>query len=169
MSLAACVKLTQRYITDRFFPDKAIDALDEVGARVHLQHAKIPTEITDKQRELADVIDKKKKAVLSQDFELAARCRDQQTALEGELEMLNRKWADEDGENWHGVSEHDVEDVVSMMAGIPVQRISEDEYVRLRQMPSLHNCQCDNIGLPKCSHPVPHNHQFQRVLLMTCC
>ena len=135
MALAACVKLTQRYITDRFFPDKAIDALDEVGARVHLQHAKIPTEITDKQRELADVIDKKKKAVQSQDFELAARCRDQQTALEGELEMLNRKWADEDGENWHGVSEHDVEDVVSMMAGIPVQRISEDEYVHLRQMP----------------------------------
>ena len=135
MALAACVKLTQRYITDRFFPDKAIDALDEVGARVHLQHAKIPTEITDKQRELADVIDKKKKAVQSQDFELAACCRDQQTALEGELEMLNRKWADEDGENWHGVSEHDVEDVVSMMAGIPVQRISEDEYVRLRQMP----------------------------------
>ena len=135
MSLAACVKLTQRYITDRFFPDKAIDALDEVGARVHLQHAKIPTEITDKQRGLADVIDKKKKAVQSQDFEVAARCRDQQTALEGELEMLNRKWADEDGENWHGVSEHDVEDVVSMMAGIPVQRISEDEYVRLRQMP----------------------------------
>lgn len=135
MSLAACVKLTQRYITDRFFPDKAIDALDEVGARVHLQYAKIPTEITDKQRKLADVIDKKKKAVQSQDFELAARCRDQQTALEGELEMLNRKWADEDGENWHGVSEHDVEDVVSMMAGIPVQRISEDEYVRLRQMP----------------------------------
>ena len=135
MALAACVKLTQRYITDRFFPDKAIDALDEVGARVHLQHAKIPTEITDKQHELADVIDKKKKAVLSQDFELAARCRDQQTALEGELEILNRKWADEDGENWHGVSEHDVEDVVSMMAGIPVQRISEDEYVRLRQMP----------------------------------
>ena len=135
MALAACVKLTQRYITDRFFPDKAIDALDEVGARVHLQHAKIPTEITDKQRELADVIDKKRKAVQSQDFELAARCRDQQTTLEGELEMLNRKWADEDGENWHGVSEHDVEDVVSMMAGIPVQRISEDEYVRLRQMP----------------------------------
>ncbi|WP_315256972.1 ATP-dependent Clp protease ATP-binding subunit [Segatella oulorum] len=135
MALAACVKLTQRYITDRFFPDKAIDALDEVGARVHLQHAKIPTEITDKQRGLADVIDKKKKAVQSQDFELAARCRDQQTSLEGELEMLNRKWADEDGENWHGVSEHDVEDVVSMMAGIPVQRISEDEYVRLRQMP----------------------------------
>lgn len=135
MALAACVKLTQRYITDRFFPDKAIDALDEVGARVHLQHAKIPTEITDKQRELADVIDKKRKAVQSQDFELAARCRDRQTTLEGELEMLNRKWADEDGENWHGVSEHDVEDVVSMMAGIPVQRISEDEYVRLRQMP----------------------------------
>ncbi|WP_276793551.1 ATP-dependent Clp protease ATP-binding subunit [Segatella oulorum] len=135
MALTACVKLTQRYITDRFFPDKAIDALDEVGARVHLQHAKIPTEITDKQRELADVIDKKRKAVQSQDFELAARCRDQQTTLEGELEMLNRKWADEDGENWHGVSEHDVEDVVSMMAGIPVQRISEDEYVRLRQMP----------------------------------
>ena len=135
MALAACVKLTQRYITDRFFPDKAIDALDEVGARVYLQHTKIPTEITDKQRELADVIDKKKKAVQSQDFELAARCRDQQTALEEDLEMLNRKWADEDGENWHSVSEHDVEDVVSMMAGIPVQRISEDEYVRLRQMP----------------------------------
>ena len=170
MALAACVKLTQRYITDRFFPDKAIDALDEVGARVYLQHTKIPTEITDKQRELADVIDKKKKAVQSQDFELAARCRDQQTALEEDLEMLNRKWADEDGENWHGVSEHDVEDVVSMMAGIPVQRISEDEYVRLRQMPEqLKQCvvaqdaaiekmakaiQRNRVGIKDPNHPI---------------
>ena len=170
MALAACVKLTQRYITDRFFPDKAIDALDEVGARVHLQHAKIPTDITDKQRELADVIDKKKKAVQSQDFELAARCRDQQTALEEDLEMLNRKWADEDGENWHGVSEHDVEDVVSMMAGIPVQRINEDEYVRLRQMPEqLKQCvvaqdaaiekmakaiQRNRVGIKAPNHPI---------------
>lgn len=170
MALAACVKLTQRYITDRFFPDKAIDALDEVGARVHLQHAKMPTEIIDKQRELADVIDKKKKAVQSQDFELAARCRDQQTALEEDLEMLNRKWADEDGENWHGVSEHDVEDVVSMMAGIPVQRINEDEYVRLRQMPEqLKQCvvaqdaaiekmakaiQRNRVGIKAPNHPI---------------
>ena len=170
MALAACVKLTQRYITDRFFPDKAIDALDEVGARVYLQHTKIPTEITDKQRELADIIDKKKKAVQSQDFELAARCRDQQTALEEDLEMLNRKWADEDGENWHGVSEHDVEDVVSMMAGIPVQRISEDEYVRLRQMPEqLKQCvvaqdaaiekmakaiQRNRVGIKDPNHPI---------------
>ncbi|MFC2775340.1 ATP-dependent Clp protease ATP-binding subunit [Segatella oulorum] len=170
MALAACVKLTQRYITDRFFPDKAIDALDEVGVRVHLQHAKIPTDITDKQRELADVIDKKKKAVQSQDFELAARCRDQQTALEEDLEMLNRKWADEDGENWHGVSEHDVEDVVSMMAGIPVQRINEDEYVRLRQMPEqLKQCvvaqdaaiekmakaiQRNRVGIKAPNHPI---------------
>ena len=159
MALAACVKLTQRYITDRFFPDKAIDALDEVGARVHLQHAKIPTEITDKQRELADVIDKKKKAVQSQDFELAARCRDQQIALEGELEMLNRKWADEDGENWHGVSEHDVEDVVSMMAGIPVQRISEDEYVRLRKMPEqLKQCVvAQDVAIEKMAKAIQRN------------
>lgn len=134
-ALSACVRLTQRYITDRFFPDKAIDALDEVGARVHLQHAKMPTEITDKQRELDGVIAKKKRAVKSQDFELAARCRDQQTKLEGELKELNRMWADEDSKDWHRVSERDVEDVVSMMASVPVQRITEDEHVRLKKMP----------------------------------
>ncbi len=133
-ALSACVKLTQRYISDRAFPDKAIDAMDEVGSRVHLTHAQIPPEITEKEREIADVKEQKQTAVHAQNYELAASYRDRQTVLEKELRELNRKWSEGDTDERQSVTEKEVADVVSMMTGVPVQRMAEDECVRLKGM-----------------------------------
>lgn len=133
-ALKACVNLTERYVSDRYFPDKAIDALDEVGSRVHLQHAEMPEELTEKQKELEETIQKKKQAVRNQNFELAASYRDHQTTLEQEIEELNRQWTAGDNTLRQTVTEVEVADVVSMMAGVPVQRIAEAENVRLRNM-----------------------------------
>lgn len=133
-ALKACVKLTERYISDRYFPDKAIDALDEVGARVHLQHAEMPEELVEKQKELEQTIQKKQQAVKNQDFELAAAYRDRQTNLERQIEELNRQWTSDDNTTRQTITEDEVAEVVSMMAGVPVQRIAEAENVRLRNM-----------------------------------
>ena len=133
-ALKACVVLTDRYVTDRAFPDKAIDAMDEVGARVHLQHAEMPTSITDKEKEIAQVKRKKQMAVSNQNFELAAGYRDKQTQLEKELAELNRQWTEGDASTRETITRKDVEDVVSMVSGVPVQRIAESEGVRLRGM-----------------------------------
>lgn len=133
-ALKACVNLTERYISDRYFPDKAIDALDEVGARVHLQNTEMPTELSDKQKELEETILKKKQAVRNQNFELAAGYRDHQTSLEKEIDELNRRWASGEDANRHVVTNDEVADVVSMMAGVPVQRIAEAENVKLKNM-----------------------------------
>ena len=133
-ALKACVKLTERYISDRYFPDKAIDALDEVGSRVHLQHAEMPEELVEKQKELEQTIQKKQQAVKNQDFELAAAYRDRQTNLERQIDELNRQWTSDDNTTRQTISEDEVAEVVSMMAGVPVQRIAEAENVRLRNM-----------------------------------
>lgn len=133
-ALKACVNLTERYITDRCFPDKAIDALDEVGSHIHLQHAEVPTEITDKQKELEETITKKNVAVKNQNFELAAGYRDYQSKLEAEIKDLNEKWSKGENGDRHIVTDTDVADVVSTMAGIPVQRIAEKENIRLKNM-----------------------------------
>lgn len=133
-ALKACVKLTERYISDRYFPDKAIDALDEVGSRVHLQHAEMPEELVEKQKELEQTIQKKQQAVKNQDFELAAAYRDRQTNLERQIEELNRQWTSDDNTTRQTITEDEVAEVVSMMAGVPVQRIAEAENVRLRNM-----------------------------------
>jgi len=133
-ALKACVNLTERYVSDRYFPDKAIDALDEVGARVHLQNTEMPTELSDKQKELEETILKKKQAVRNQNFELAAGYRDHQTSLEKEIDELNRRWASGEDANRHVVTDDEVADVVSMMAGVPVQRIAEAENVKLKNM-----------------------------------
>jgi ATP-dependent Clp protease ATP-binding subunit ClpC len=135
-ALKACVKLTERYVTDRFFPDKAIDAMDEVGARVHLQHAEVPSEITDKEKEIEAIKLKKQNAVKNQNFELAASFRDQQSQLELELEELNRKWTDGENDTREIVTDDEVADVVSMMTGVPVQRMAEAEGSRLKKMAS---------------------------------
>lgn len=133
-ALKACVSLTDRYVTDRFFPDKAIDVLDEVGSRVHLQHATVPPGITQKEKELELVKAKKQKAVKSQNFELAASFRDKQTELERDLRDLQDAWSK--GETGHRevVTEKEVGDVVSTMTGIPVQRMAEAEGVKLKNM-----------------------------------
>ena len=133
-ALKACVKLTERYISDRYFPDKAIDALDEVGSRVHLQHAEMPEELVEKQKELEQTIQKKQQAVKNQDFELAAAYRDRQTNLERQIDELNRQWTSDDNTMRQTITEDEVAEVVSMMAGVPVQRIAEAENVRLRNM-----------------------------------
>ena len=133
-ALEACVKLTARYVTDRFMPDKAIDALDEVGSRVHLQTANIPPEITEKEKEIKQIKEKKQEAVGHQDFELAASYRDRETVLNRELQELNRKWQEGDVDVRPTVTAEQVADVVSMMTGVPVQRMAQEEGIRLKGM-----------------------------------
>ena len=133
-ALEACVKLTARYVSDRFMPDKAIDALDEVGSRVHLQTANVPPEITNKETEIKEVKEKKQEAVGNQNFELAASYRDRQTQLERELQELNKKWQDGEVDVRQTITEKEVAEVVSMMTGIPVQRMAQEEGIRLKGM-----------------------------------
>ena len=133
-ALCACVKLTERYVTDRAFPDKAIDALDEVGAKVHLQHVEVPPAIIEKEKELDEAKLKKQNAVVNQNYELAANYRDMQLRLEKELEALNYAWAFGDNDNRQPVTEKEVAEVVSIMTGVPVQRMAETEGVRLKGM-----------------------------------
>ena len=169
-ALSACVRLTQRYISDRAFPDKAIDALDEVGSRIHLAHAQVPPEITQKEKEIAETKDMKQAAVHNQDYERAASYRDRQTILERELAELNRKWSEGDSEERHTVTAEHVADVVSMMTGVPVQRMAEQEGVRLKGMAdALKGCvvaqdaaiektvraiQRNRVGLKDPNHPI---------------
>ncbi len=133
-ALEACVKLTGRYITDREFPDKAIDALDEVGAHIRLQHAQVPPEITEKEKEITEVKGKKEQAVKSQNYELATVYRDRQTHLEQELHDLQLSWQNGDAESRQKVTEKDVAGIVSRMSGVPVQRMEKGENMRLRDM-----------------------------------
>ena len=169
-AVTACVKLTERYVTDRVFPDKAIDALDEVGARIHLQHAQVPPEISEKEKEIEQVKIKKNTAVQNQDFELAANYRDQQTRLETELLHLNEQWSKGESGTRETVTEKDVADVVSMMTGVPVQRMAEAEGIRLRNMADrlkeavvaqdeaiekmVKAIQRNRIGLKEPNHPI---------------
>ena len=136
-ALKACVKLTDRYITDRFFPDKAIDAMDEVGARVHLQNADVPPAITDKEKEIEEMKEKKQAAVRAQNFELAAGYRDKQTELEKELAQLQEDWQKGDLANRQEITDLEVAEVVSIMTGVPVQRMAEAEGERLKNMSNV--------------------------------
>lgn len=133
-ALEACVKLTSRYVSERAFPDKAIDAMDEVGAKVHLQHAEIPPSIIEKEKELSNMHQLKIAAAGDQNFELAATYRDRETQLEGELKELNDKWVASDDGHRETITEADVANVVSIMSGIPVQRISESEGCVLKNL-----------------------------------
>ena len=133
-ALVACVKLTDRYVTDRFMPDKAIDALDETGSRVHLSNAQIPPEILEKEQEIARTKERKNLAVKNQNFELAASYRDRQTVLETELKEMNERWSKGEGEERQVVDAEQVADVVSIMTGVPVQRMAEQEGIRLKGM-----------------------------------
>lgn len=133
-ALRACVNLTERYITDRSFPDKAIDALDEVGARLHLKNANVPPEILEKEKEIEAAIAKKQEAVKNQSYELAASWRDRQVKLNRELEELKQKWSSGDSHELVEVCDADVADVISSMTGVPVQRMAENENIRLKGM-----------------------------------
>ncbi len=169
-ALSACVKLTGRYVNDRHFPDKAIDALDEVGAKIHLQHAEVPAEIRDKEKEIEQMKAKKQAAVKNQNFELAAGFRDRQTELETELAEMNRKWTSGDGATRITVTDADVANVVAMMSGVPVQKIAEAEGTQLRHMAQMlkskivaqdaaidkvvKSIQRNRVGLKDPNHPI---------------
>ena len=169
-ALKACVRLTDRYITDRFLPDKAIDALDEVGSRVHLQNVRIPQEITDKEKEIENVKVKKQAAVRNQNFELAAGYRDKQTELEQQFSDMQSQWLNNDSNTRQTITEKEVADVVSIMTGIPVQRMAEAEGVRLKNMAAdlkkavigqdqaiekmVKSIQRNRIGLKAPNHPI---------------
>ena len=169
-AIMACVKLTERYVTDRYFPDKAIDALDEVGARVFLKHAQMPPEILTLEKEIALIKEKKQAAVRNQNFELAASYRDRQTTQEAKLREMEQAWSNGETERCDNITAEDVADVVSMMTGVPVQRIAESEGLRLRHMAAeLKNAviaqdraiekmvkaiQRNRVGLKEPNHPI---------------
>jgi len=131
-ALKACVTLAQRYITDRSFPDKAIDVMDEAGSRTHLSNLSVPKEIEDKEHQIDFTREGKNDAVNRQDFELAARFRDQEKALEGELEQMRKDWEKSLKSHRETVDEESIATVVSMMSGIPVQKIAREEGERLK-------------------------------------
>ncbi|MFV0180176.1 ATP-dependent Clp protease ATP-binding subunit [Empedobacter falsenii] len=136
-ALQACVNLTTRYITDRFLPDKAIDALDEAGSRVHIKNIKVPQEILDLEAKLEEVREEKTKVVKSQKYEEAARLRDSEKQLESDLKREQAKWMQESKENRETVTEENVAEVVSLMSGVPVHRVAEKELKKLAQMNEL--------------------------------
>ena len=136
-ALTACVKYTDRYVSDRQFPDKAIDALDEVGAKVHLRHAQFPPEIMEMEKMISEADAKKKMAVRNQNFELAASFRDKQAVLQEKLEKLKEQFNNGEYDTYVGITESDVAEVVSTMAGVPVQKLTESEGERLKKMGDL--------------------------------
>lgn len=136
-ALEACVKLTERYVTDRFFPDKAIDVIDEVGSKLRLTNLKVPDYILDLQNEIEEVTSKKLEAVGNQNFELAASYRDKGLSLENKLDLMRKQWQSGDRTERIPVKESDVADVVSKMTGVPVQRLAEEEGARLKNMSAI--------------------------------
>ncbi len=133
-ALEACVKLTARYISDRSFPDKAIDALDEAGSRVHLTNISAPKEIEEQERLIADARLQKTEAVKSQNFELAAAYRDREKELAASLEQMKADWEAQLKEQRQTVDEEEIAAVVSMMSGVPVQRMAQAEGLKLAGM-----------------------------------
>lgn len=133
-ALEACVKLTDRYITDRNFPDKAIDAMDEAGSRVHLKNITVPKEIEQQEQMIDEARTHKNEAVRLQDFELAASFRDREKSLMSELEEMKQRWEESLKENRETVDKEQIADVVSMISGIPVQRMAQAEGIRLKGM-----------------------------------
>jgi len=139
-ALEACVKLTQRYVSDRNFPDKAIDALDEAGSRVHITNVEVPEEIERLEHEIADATQNKLKAAQAQNFESAASFRDKAQRLAEELDRAKQRWEHQLTEQRVPVDEDKVAEVVAMMTGVPVQRIAQAEGRRLLEMgPKLKN------------------------------
>ncbi len=133
-AIKACVDLTDRYMTDRFLPDKAIDALDESGARVHISNIVVPKEITDIEQKIADVREKKVEVIRSQRYEEAASLRDVERELNEALDKSRSEWEESCKKNRQLVTEDNVAEVVSMITGIPVQKVSEGENKKLSKM-----------------------------------
>ncbi|WP_432671031.1 ATP-dependent Clp protease ATP-binding subunit [Flavobacterium sp. SM2513] len=136
-AIEACVKLTDRYMSDRFLPDKAIDALDEAGSRVHITNIEVPKQILDLERQLEEVKELKTSVVKRQKYEEAARLRDDEKRIEKDLAIAQEQWEEDSKNNRIEVSEDNVADVVSMMSGIPVNRIAQTESNKLAKLPEL--------------------------------
>ena len=133
-ALHACVNLTDRYITDRCFPDKAIDAMDEVGARMHITNIVVPKEIEEQEKIIGIVNKEKNAAVKNQDFENAANLRDREKELQGQLAKMKAEWEKSLTNSRQTVTDEDVAGVVSMISGVPMQRMQQDEWTRLKNM-----------------------------------
>ena len=133
-AILACVKLSGRYITDRFFPDKAIDVLDEVGARVHLKNIHVPKNITELEKQVEDIKTEKNQVVKSQKYEEAAQLRDTEKRLLEELEKAKSMWEEDSKNARYPVSEEDIAEVVAMMTGIPVSKVAQTEGAKLLNM-----------------------------------
>jgi ATP-dependent Clp protease ATP-binding subunit ClpC len=133
-AIHACVKLSDRYITDRLLPDKAIDVMDEVGARVHLKNINVPQNILDLEKKIEDIKGEKNRVVKSQKFEEAAALRDTEKRLGEELEKAKAQWEEESKHKRYPIGEEEIAEVISMMTGIPVRRMVEAETEKLRKM-----------------------------------
>lgn len=133
-ALEACVRLTDRYVTDRYFPDKAIDAMDEAGSRIHLTHISVPQEIEEQERLIEEAQQHKNEAIRLQNFELAASFRDRENQYTEQLERLKNEWKEKLKDNRETVDAPQIEEVVSMISGVPVQRMAQAEGVRLKGM-----------------------------------
>ena len=136
-AIEACVKLTNRYMTERFLPDKAIDALDEAGSRVHITNIDVPRQIIELEQQLEKVRETKNSVVKKQKYEEAAKLRDDEKRIEKDLALAQEKWEDETKLHREVVSEENVADVVSMMTGIPVNKIAQTEINKLAELPNL--------------------------------
>ena len=133
-ALEACVRLTDRYVTDRYFPDKAIDAMDEAGSRIHLTHISVPRKIEEQERLIEEAQQHKNEAIRLQNFELAASFRDRENQYTEQLERLKNEWKEKLKDNRETVDAPQIEEVVSMISGVPVQRMAQAEGVRLKGM-----------------------------------
>jgi ATP-dependent Clp protease ATP-binding subunit ClpC len=133
-AINACVKLSDRYVTDRLLPDKAIDVMDEVGARVHLKNINVPQNIVELEKQIEDIKQEKNKVVKSQRFEEAAALRDTEKRLQEDLEKAKLKWEEESKHKKYPIGDEDIAEIVSMMTGIPVKRMVQAETDKLRRM-----------------------------------
>ncbi|MEP5504142.1 MAG: ATP-dependent Clp protease ATP-binding subunit [Algibacter sp.] len=136
-AIEACVKLTNRYMTERFLPDKAIDALDEAGSRVHITNIDVPKQIIELEKQLEDIKETKNAVVRKQKYEEAAKLRDDEKRIEKELAIAQEKWEEDTKQHREIVTENNVADVVSMMTGVPVNRIAQTEINKLAELPTL--------------------------------
>jgi ATP-dependent Clp protease ATP-binding subunit ClpC len=136
-AIKACVTLTNRYMTDRYLPDKAIDAMDEAGSRIHITNIVVPKQVLELEKKLEEIREHKNDVVKSQKYEEAAKLRDDEKRIEKELETAQAEWEEQSKLHKETVTEDNVAEVVSMMTGIPVNRIAEAESLRLKELPNL--------------------------------
>ena len=148
--------MTDRYITDRNFPDKAIDALDEAGSRVHLTNVSVPKEIEDQEKLIEEAKNKKNDAVKSQNFELAASFRDKEKELTTQLDVMKKEWEERLKDNRETVDAEEIANVVSMMSGIPVQRMAQAEGIKLAGMKKDLQSKviAQNAAIENCERPI---------------